>query len=425
MTAIDTWQAGHAGKPLSGPQIGLSSMGWLRVALVVVFLTALYRIFPLPISDTYRAVFLSALVFVVSLKTRNTFFVRILPFVSAIALCIFVDLIMGRFGRYAMIVWTQFAAVLLVGSIVYGLGASAKKRVVFLSLAVLIALLFVNMLLPQIITSAASRLGVVDPFVSHGRSFDRFYYLYFNANAAAYTAYFMLLSTLAIDRVSPLQTKHLIAVLLGFVALIFYTGGRASIFLAVGAIVGWLLTFRSNRVAFVGLFVVAGWSMLAPLYELFRAAIGLRAESNEARFNALLSYFDLIAANPVFGAGFDYLRERVSLFGLKPSHNFFVELVGAYGFVLGGFLIVWLILELIVRQPDNRLKVIGLFGLIPSFFNNTLLTNWGFIPLFLPVMLWSARQVRRSQADERAQRSPPLSAPRSGPNSGQRAISPS
>lgn len=415
VTATYTWEAGYPDKSPNrsgaGPQAGLSWMVWVRIALVTVFLTALYRLFPLPISDTYRAVFLSLLVFGLSLKTRTAFFVRILPFVGALALCIFVDLIMGRFGRYAMIMWSQFAAVLLIGSVVYGLGAREKKRVIVLSLAVLIALLFVNMLLPQIITSAASRLGVVDPFVSYGRSFTRFYYLYFNANSAAYTAYFILLSTLALDRISPFRTRYLVAVLFGFVALISFTGGRASIFLAVGAILGWLLTFRSNRVGFVGLFLVAGWSMLAPLYELFRAVIGLRPESNEARFNALISYFDLIAANPVFGAGFDYLRERVSLFGLKPSHNFFVELLGAYGVFLGGFLVVWLFLELIIRQPNIRLKVIGLFGLMPSFFNNTLLTNWGFIPLFVPVMLWSATQTRRMEAAQRAQRPAPSSLP--------------
>ena len=398
MTATPTWPSTAPSPRYTGALRGVSTIVWMRVVLVAAFVTALYRIFPLPISDTYRTVFLSALVFLVSIKTRNTFFLRILPFLTAVALCVFLDLILGRFGRFAMIVWTQFAAVLLIGSVVYGLGASAKKRVIYASLLILVGLLLVNMFLPQIITSAAARLGVVDPFVRYGRSFDRYYYLYFNANAAAYAAYFMLLSLLAIDRASPIKPNYLVLGILGFAALIVFTGGRAAAFLTVGAILGWLLTFRTNRVAFVGLFVVAGWLTLAPMYELFKAIIGLRTESNEARFNALLSYFDLIAANPFFGAGFDYLRERVSLYGLKPSHNFFVELVGAYGFILGGFLIAWMIFELIVRQPDSRLKVIGLFGLMPSFFNNTLLTNWGFIPLFLPVMLWAAMQFRRAQS---------------------------
>ncbi|MEO0643671.1 MAG: hypothetical protein AAFY47_09690, partial [Pseudomonadota bacterium] len=73
----------------------MSTIVWMRVVLVAAFVTALYRIFPLPISDTYRTVFLSALVFLVSIKTRNTFFLRILPFLTTVALCVFLDLILG------------------------------------------------------------------------------------------------------------------------------------------------------------------------------------------------------------------------------------------------------------------------------------------------------------------------------------------
>jgi len=172
-----------------------------------------------------------------------------------------------------------------------------------------------------------------------------------------------------------------------FWVLIVSTGSRGALMLLVGFLFFWLLMFGSTGAAlFIAVASLAG-VLILPLYSAVVRLVFLREQSNEERLEAIGHYLDFIRENPVLGLGLQAVRDRVEAYGYKPSHLFFVEVMGIFGVVFGGAIIVFLIYMLVIRPQGLALRVAGLFGLAVGFFNSSLLTSWAFIPLFLPVFM--------------------------------------
>ena len=241
----------------------------------------------------------------------------------------------------------------------------------------------------------ANQIGIVDPFVTYGRELERMYYAFFNANSAAYTIFYFLLAFLAIDRISPYTRRLRWIGLITMAILIILTGGRGAILICGALALALRFSDRSTRAVFVIIALTIGWIVVLPIYSSLVEIFLLREESNSERLTATLQYLALVREGPLFGHGVELLRERAELLGFKSSHNFFIEAVAMFGWVLGALLIAYLFVTLTFGPRDNQLRVLGFFALMPGLFNNTLLTNWGFIPLAVPVLMLCAGQNRR------------------------------
>lgn len=381
-------------------------VAWIRICLVIAYLTASFRFIPSPVGDTATGLITAFAAFAISLRLKSRYFAEVWQIIAIFLLAIAIDLILRRTGLFFYIIWAQVVSSFLIASVVFALSVKEKKFVIVGALAALFLQLLITIFAKDVIVDVGRSLGVVDPFIRYGRSITRYYYLYFNSNAAAYAVYYFMLSTLAINCVEPFKKKNLAILLGGFLLLIFLTGSRGGASLGVLVIVAWLATFRSARFAFVVLGLAFGGAIAVPLYDFVVAIIGMRVESNTARLHALASYIDIIGSNWLFGLGIEDIRERIAIWGLKPSHNFFIELVALFGLFIGISIIVIIFARLVIFQRDPKLRTIGLFSLLPGLFNNTLLTNWGFFPFFFPLLIWCGLVVRHARNDPRIQRLP-------------------
>jgi len=370
----------------------------LRIALIAVFITASYRLIPLPISDTLRAAIL-AISIVIFCNVRGkkldvSFFREVWPLLALVIVISSLDILLGRIGVRTLIVWTKFATAMLVASAVFTIGLEGIWRLILVSTVILFAQLALISFYPAYFAATARDLGIVDPFVTHGRALDRVYYSYFNANAAAYAIYYFILSFLAVRRVANISASVSLLVVSSLILLAILTGGRGVIVLLLGFTVTWLASYKSTAAAlFAGLLFI-GPIIALPLYNATLDLIFLREESNAARIEAMQTYLGIIYENPTFGAGIQWLRERVEVQGMHPSHNFFLELLAMFGIPFGGILIGYLLYKMILCVQDRFIKIIGCFALLVGVFNNTLLANWGFFPLIVPILILADKELK-------------------------------
>lgn len=378
----------------------------LCILTIAIFLTASYRLVPIPIGDTARAAFYAVFVFLVSNIRRDwhlsiSFFKYVWPLFAIMFLTLVLDTLLSRTGTFLSVTWIKFLSTMLVAAAVFTLTFKEIHRLILISIGLLIAQLALINLMPSYFISTAQSLGIVDPFVTHGRALERVYYAYFNANSASYTIYYMMLAYFCLGRVLPRSWTISMCITIVMIFLFLLTGGRGVILLSVGFILTWLFSFRSTRAAtYVGLLFFS-FAVALPVYDAVAELILLREESNIARLSAQIEYIELILQNPIFGIGVEATRERVVVFGSKPSHNFFLEIIVMFGIPLGGALILYLLYAMIIRPRALSVRVVGLFAILVGIFNNSLLTNWGFFPLLFPVILLVESEVKiRSRAYE-------------------------
>ncbi len=373
----------------------------IHIALIAFFITASYRLVPLPIGDIARSGLVAMLVVMSSLhrggRLNISFFKDVWPLFAIMFTALLFDILLGRIGNYLLVIWAQFTACILVASAVYTLTYDEIRRLILISIALLILQLGMIYLQPEFFTEAARRLGVVDPFVTYGRSLERVYFAYFNANAASYSIYLMMLAFFALGRVRPTPLIPSFLIVLVLLILVLLTGSRGGILLSAGFLFTWFLSFRSTGAAILAGIASVGWIVVLPLYNKVVETILLREESNVARLNAMKDYLAQISENPVFGIGIQHLRERIDTLGVKPSHNFFIEVLGMFGVFVGGALLLYLVYKMLIRSGGLSLRVVGFFALAIGVFNNTLLTNWGFLPLLFPVLIKTSAAIRKEE----------------------------
>ncbi|MBY6115413.1 hypothetical protein KUW09_10745 [Mameliella alba] len=363
----------------------------IRIFLVAAYLTASFRLLPLPLSDSLNAVVLAVLVFLAGMDRKLmlpvAFFRLISPLLICFAVAIMIDVAAGRTGVHFLRSWIKILAGLMVANTVFHFGLKDLRRLMLVFAGLLAFQWAYIVFLPGQFIAAARRIGIVDTFVTYGGSLNRMYYAYFNANAAAYSIYYAMLAWIALNtRISRSKFEYLGVILL-FAVMQLVTGGRGVLLLGVALLVAWLLSFRSTgSMVFVALASVGGFIFL-PIYNAVVAVIFLREESNDARLQAQAAYLELIQGSPLIGIGLQGARDRVSSLGVKPSHNFFIEMVATFGIFLGGFFLLFLIFKMVVRPTSIQLKLLGFFGLASGFLNNVLHTSWTFLPLLLPVIM--------------------------------------
>lgn len=370
-----------------------------RALLVALFFTYSHRLLPVPLSDTVVGFLTALAVTLVCLPLSLQFLKTMAPLLVLMALAAFFDVIFGRAGKYLVINLVQFSGALLVGACLARKSFREIRLVVLFCVALLLCYLAFSLFAPRALAEIGARIGVVDSFTIYGADLIRHYYLYFHANVAAYGIYYILLSLLAIQTVAPMSRLKFAGCVLSMLVLIMLTGGRGGALLAFGAIACWLMTYQSLRFTAVLSFVAVGWVLVLPAAGFIAEIFGMRPESNVARVAAAQAYFDFIAENWIFGSGIDFLRERVSVYGAKPSHNFFIELLAMFGVFIGGAIATFMILTLVVRPADVRLKVIGLFGILSFFFVNTHLSVATFFGFLFPVIVICSRALRLSKGD--------------------------
>ena len=138
-----------------------------------------------------------------------------------------------------------------------------------------------------------------------------------------------------------------------------------------------------------------------PLYESAVSFYFLREESNLERYEALLTYLELIESSPFVGLGPEEIRTQVEEFGMKPSHNFFVEMIATFGFLCGGVFLGALGYLIGVKPAHLDLRVLGVFALGVGLFNNTLYLSLTFLPAIVSMIIfadryWAALQPARA-----------------------------
>jgi hypothetical protein len=369
-----------------------------RILLIAIFLTASYRLVPFPLGDTVRGALVAVFVIGFSVsrggRLNISFFKEVWPLFVIMFLTLLVDILLGRTGTLLVVIWAQFLSAMLVASSVYTLTLDEVRHLIVVSIGLLLVQLALISLAPDYFIMTAQMLGIVDPFVSHGRAIERMYYAYFNANSASYAIYYMLLSFFALGNVAPISRGMKMLVVGALLFLIFLTGGRGVILLTAGFFFAWYLSFRSTGAAIFAGIASMGWIIALPLVDAVKQLILLREISNLARLEAMASYLGIVRDNPIFGLGVQSIRERVEELGFLPSHNFFLEILGYFGVLLGGSLLVYLIYKTLICSTGIALKVVGLFALAVGFFNNTLLTHWGFFPLLFPVLIVTSTAMR-------------------------------
>lgn len=369
-----------------------------RILLIAIFLTASYRLVPLPVGDTVRGALIAVIVVVFSVgrggRLNISFFKDVWPFFAIMFLTLLIDILFGRTGTLLVVIWAQFLSAMLVASSVYTLTFREVCNVILVSTGLLLGQFALISLAPGYFIMTAQILGIVDPFVSHGGAIERMYFAYFNANSASYAIFYLLLSFFAIGRVTPISQGIKLLVAANLLFLIFLTGGRGVILLTAGFFFAWFLSFRSTGAAVFGAVATVGWMIALPLVDAVRALILMREISNIARLEAMMNYVGIVRENPVLGLGIQSIRERVEVLGLLPSHNFFLEILGYFGVLLGGALLLYFIYKLVIRSAGLALKVVGIFALAVGLFNNTLLTHWGFLPLLFPVLIMTSSAIR-------------------------------
>lgn len=359
---------------------------WLQIVLIAIFLTASFRLVPLALGDTARIGVFGLLAFLTCGRRSLDFATALWPLFAIMGLTLAVDLIFNRVGYFTLIVWVQFLAAVMVASATYALDTNDLKRVIWLSIALLIGQYAMIIFEKEYFISMAERIGIRDPFVTYGSDLERVYYAYFHANTAAYSIYYMLLSFVALDRIQPFDRLWRWTGLAILAILIFLTGGRGVLLLLASLTVALMFAGRSSRIVVVVLGLTVGWAVALPLYNSVTEVILLREESNFERLTAFWQYIELIKESPVFGQGSEVLMSRES-YGLRASHNFFVETLARFGIILGGALIAYLILKLVIEPKKLVFTTLGLFSLLPGLLNNTLLTTWAFIPLIIPLLI--------------------------------------
>ncbi|RYH07475.1 hypothetical protein [Tropicimonas sp. IMCC6043] len=372
-------------------------MKHLRLILIALFLTASLRLVPMPLSDTVRHGFLATLVLLSGINGRlrlNIGFARrILPLVACLVFASLFDLMFREFGFYSMLIWAQFLSGLFVANTVYALRPDDMRRLLLLCVGILILQGIYLKLAPDSFAARGAAIGITDSFTLYGVSLKRFYFAYFQPNSAAYAIFYMLICWFVTGQKTRIPRLQFISVALILVTFVILTQSRGAILLLAGFLPAWYLSFRSSAaVTFVAVGGLLGLAIL-PLSEAFRALWLLREGSNAERLAALGDYFELILANPLNGLGTDAIVRRTEDIGLTPSQVFFVELLGTYGVVFGGFIVAYLVYALILRPAPLPMRVAGLFGISVSLFNNTLMTTWAFFPLLVPVMMttWPRR----------------------------------
>jgi len=378
----------------------------VRVFLIAIFITASYRLVPLPIGDTMRAAFFAAgasLFCTVQNGRMNIAFLKeAWPLFALICIVILFDVMLGRIGVHSSVVWVRLLTALMIASAVYSMSLKEVQRLVVVSMIILFAQLALISFYPGYFVSAARDLGIVDPFVTYGRELERVYYSYFNANAAAYAIFYMMLSFIALRQADIQSSSLSFIVITALIILAILTGSRGVVVLIVGFAVVWFASFRSTAAALFAGTLLIGPAMALPLYNATVAFILLREESNFARLEAMQTYIGFIGENPMFGVGIQSLRERVEVEGMHPSHNFYLEILAMFGLVFGGALAMYLIYKLVVGIKSRPLRIIGVFALLVGVFNNTLLANWGFLPLLFPTLILAdkaRRQITASGSD--------------------------
>lgn len=366
-------------------------MPLIRIILIAMFLTASHRLLPLPFSDTIRTALFAIIIFLSGIDKNFhlniTFIRRLAPLLLTLLLTLLIDIAFGRFGFFSALIWVQFISAILVANTLYNMPPGDMRKIIICATAILILQFFYMTLLPSHFAAMARKLGIADSFVTYGTKITRIYYAYFNANSAAYSIWFLFLSWFAVNirtRKSKFQYFGISGLL---IVLAILTGGRGVILLMGGFLFAWLLAFRSTAAMTFVTVASLGGVVVMPLFNTVVGFILLREDSNEARLHAMENYIRYIQENPLLGAGIQEIRNRVVNYGLKPSHNFFLEIFGIFGVVFGSIILIFLIYNLILRPYSIQYRLIGVFGLAAGIFNNTLLTNWGFFPLFIPVVM--------------------------------------
>lgn len=386
-----------------------------RILAIAIFITASYRLVPLPLGDTARAALYAIFVFLFSNIRRNwlldiSFFKAIWPLFAIMLLTLLFDIVLARTGTYLVVTWAKFLPAMLIASAVYTLTFKEIHLLILLSIGLLLAQLAMINLAPSYFISMAKSLGIVDPFVTYDKTLDRVYYAYFNANSASYAIYYIMLSYFALRRVMPKSRTEGILVVSILVLLALLTGGRGVILLTGGFWVTWFFSLRSTRAAMLASITTIGWAVAVPLYNSVIELILLREESNSARLGAHLEYLSLISENPFFGIGIEAARERAIVDGLKASHNFFLETLGMFGLPMGGALLLYLLYKMVIGPKTLSLRVIGLYAILVGVFNNALLTNWGFLPLLVPVLVLAGTAAKKQ--GHSSQSAPSIQIPR-------------
>lgn len=372
----------------------------IRTLAIAVFLTASYRLVPLPINDTLRAMLYAVFVFLFSNVSHKraldiSFFKITWPLLAIMVLTLATDFLLARMGTYLWVVWIKFLSTMLIAASVYALTFKEIHRLILQSIALLIVQLAIIKLAPTYFIYAAGSLGIVDPFITYGKELDRVYYAYFNANSASYALYYFMLGYFAVRRAIALSRLEGVVVVSVLIVLALLTGGRGVILLTAGFLLTWFASFRSTGavllagVAFFGAFVAI------PLYNAVIELVLLREESNVARLDAMKEYVGLIMSNPIFGIGIEGALERVNVYDMKVAHNFFLESVGMFGIPLGSGLLVYLMWTLVVNPKGISLRVIGFFAMLVGIFNSNLLATWGFFAFLVPVLLAASRPIDR------------------------------
>lgn len=372
----------------------------IRLLAISMYLTAGLRLVPLPISDTVRFAVLAFVILLLGSDRKMVlsivFFQRLAPLLLFMLVPTLFNILFRDFGFLATVIWVQFLSGLMVANTVYNLEPQDQRRLIVICAIILLMQLAFLKFMPGAFAARGRAIGIEDNFVTWGAALDRVYFAYYQANAAAYSIFFMLLSWCVIGQRTLIGRWQYFAVGACLLVLIQLTGSRGALLLSVGFLVAWLLAFRSTGgMVFVTLATLGG-ALLLPLYNAVMAIVLLRERSNEERLEAIGNYIGFIRENPLLGMGLEALRTRSEVEHLKPSHLFFVEILGIYGVLFGGLFLGYLVLIMILRPPALPLRLAGFFALAVGFFASTLLTTWAFFPLIIPVLMASWRDVAPS-----------------------------
>ncbi|MBU3007656.1 hypothetical protein [Cobetia amphilecti] len=374
-------------------------MSFLRVLLIAIFLTASLRLLPLPFSDTVRHALLAFVIFLsgASRRSIDLSFIKIIsPILVFFIGATILDVVLMRFGFYSQVFWAQLCTAILVANTVYKLTVKESKNLIIYCVVILLLQLIFLTLQPRVFASLGHLIGIADPFVLYGKKLERIYYAYYQANGAAYTIFYMFLAWFAIRQRMSISSFEFILVASILFVLALLTGGRGVLLLMVTFVLIWPLAFKKTRTVTAVVLYIGVMLFSYLIYALVSDLYYSREVSNAERLGAIHNYFNYIMSNPLHGMGIDYLRFRVEEKGDKPSHVFFIEVLGTYGILIGALVLFMIMNFLILRPRLYSLKLIGGFALMVGFFNNTLLTTWAFIPLVVPVLIATQNELRRN-----------------------------
>ncbi|MCT4611104.1 MAG: hypothetical protein N4A70_18110 [Pelagimonas sp.] len=381
------------------------------VIFVAVFMSATYRVLPLSVGDTLRTGLVALVIFLSSMAASGKLKIGFISQISAILIpasaMVILNIFTGRSGYYAGVVWFQFFAFILVGNAVYNYKIKELRILVIVVMTLLAAQWVFIKVQPSVFASWAHAAGVRDNFTLYSAHLDRIYYGYFNANTAAYTIWYLILAWISLNLFARERGFEYWVVLTVLAFLLLETGGRGVVLIAVLFCIAWFL-FRRRTATSAALIISVVFVFTAlPLLDVLIDIYNSRTRSNIQRFEALRLYMQYISESPLVGKGVNQLRAFVAEDGLKPSHNFPIEMIATFGVFVGTWIIYALLHLLVFRAKTTELRIIGIFALAPGMLNNSLFVMWGFFPLIVPVLIAASNRVTSLQNQTTKQKGDP------------------